>query len=207
MFNCELWELLLYLSCLWQDSRLAEVTSNIWGTKFRIHGVSHDLVASLGQITYKTSLLHLQPRQMTLVMAGEGPPDQQPPITLSEDEDEGGEARGAPVAPLNRTRCLRKSPRSPECFMTRSSFRDCECGDGEDSGGSVGNAVVADRSRRAVVRSCSVGYLDLVESGASNNRWVLFLVTLQAANILASLTGHNIQYWSVFQSSSLILCT
>lgn len=147
---------------------MAEVTSNIWGTKFRIHGVSQGLATNLGQVTYKTSLLHLQPRQMTLQMAGEGPQDTTPSVgCLSEDEEEGGEARGAPVAPLTRTRCHRsKNPRNAECFMTRSSFRDCECGEGDDNG----VAVVGDKSRRGVVRSCSVGYLDLVESGASNNR-------------------------------------
>lgn len=145
---------------------MAEVTSNIWGTKFRIHGVSQNLATNLGQVTYKTSLLHLQPRQMTLQMAGEGPPDPVVPQGIfSEDEEEGGEARGAPIAPLTRTRCHRnKSPRN-ECFMTRSSFRDCECGEGGDESPSGG-----DKSRRGVVRSCSVGYLDLVESGASNNR-------------------------------------
>ena len=45
-----------------------EVTSNIWGTKFKIHGLDKTVPANLGQVTYKTSLLHLQPRQMTLVM-------------------------------------------------------------------------------------------------------------------------------------------
>ncbi|XP_046668145.1 tubby-related protein 4 [Homalodisca vitripennis] len=162
----------LYADTLPEDSRLAEVTSNIWGTKFRIHGVSQGLATNLGQVTYKTSLLHLQPRQMTLQMAGEGPPDPTPPQTqgcLSEDEEEGTDAPGAPVAPLARARCHRyKHPRSAECFMTRSSFRECECGEGDEGG-----AVVGDKSRRGVVRSCSVGYLDLVESGTSNNRLVL----------------------------------
>lgn len=54
---------------------MAEVTSNIWGTKFRIQGLSQGLATNLGQVTYKTSLLHLQPRQMTLLMAGDGPAD------------------------------------------------------------------------------------------------------------------------------------
>lgn len=51
-----------------QHARLVEVTSNIWGTKFKIHGLTDSLPANLGQVTYRTSLLHLQPRQMTLVM-------------------------------------------------------------------------------------------------------------------------------------------
>ena len=50
------------------SATLAQVTSNIWGTKFRILGVAPSVAPDLGQISYKTSLLHLQPRQMTLVM-------------------------------------------------------------------------------------------------------------------------------------------
>lgn len=170
-----------YIYVILQESRLAEVTSNIWGTKFRIHGIFQGLYTILGQVTYKTSLLHLQPRQMTLQIAGEGGQDTMPAtVTVSEDEEEGGEARGAPVAPLTRTRCNRgKDPRSTECFMTRSSFRDCECGEGDE----VGVAVVADKSRRGVVRSCSVGYLDLVESGASNNRFVLLQLDMYLSHL------------------------
>nr|CAH0102012.1 unnamed protein product [Daphnia galeata] len=49
-----------------EQSTLAEVASNIWGTRFKITGMAPSLPSHLGQITYKTSLLHLQPRQMTL---------------------------------------------------------------------------------------------------------------------------------------------
>ena len=45
-----------------------EVTSNIWGTRFRLLGVASWLPSELGQVLYKTSLLHLQPRQMTVDM-------------------------------------------------------------------------------------------------------------------------------------------
>ncbi|XP_075217437.1 WD40 superfamily protein Tusp [Lycorma delicatula] len=175
-----------YVDTLPEDLKLAEVTSNIWGTKFRIQGVSQGLATNLGQVTYKTSLLHLQPRQMTLLMAGDGPADScATSFNINnnnnnsnghfDDDDDGPglEPRGAggivpPVAPLSRARCHRnKSPRSQaECFMTRSSFRDCECGEG-------GDEINSDKSRRGVVRSCSVGYLDLVESGVSNARLVL----------------------------------
>ena len=56
-----------YMNILPEDNRLAEVSSNIWGTKFKILGVNLDHVPSLlGQINYKASLLHLQPRQMRL---------------------------------------------------------------------------------------------------------------------------------------------
>lgn len=75
-----------------------EVTSNIWGTKFKLHGVASSLPANLGQVTYKTSLLHLQPRQMTLVITElreDIPPRPDPnfnPNVFSEDEEELGKA-------------------------------------------------------------------------------------------------------------------
>lgn len=77
-----------------QHVRLVEVTSNIWGTKFKIHGLASSVPANLGQVTYKTSLLHLQPRQMTLVMTelrDDFPPGPDPnfnPNVFSEDEEE-----------------------------------------------------------------------------------------------------------------------
>lgn len=51
-----------------QQNYLAQVTSNIWGTKFKIVGLATFLPASLGAVIYKTSLLHLQPRQMTIYL-------------------------------------------------------------------------------------------------------------------------------------------
>lgn len=77
-----------------QHVRLVEVTSNIWGTKFKIHGVANSVPANLGQVTYKTSLLHLQPRQMTLVITELrddfpiGPDPNFNPNVFSEDEDD-----------------------------------------------------------------------------------------------------------------------
>lgn len=75
--------------------KLVEVTSNIWGTKFKIHGLTKNtLPTNLGQVTYKTSLLHLQPRQMTLVITelrDDFPVVHDPnfnPNIFSEDEDE-----------------------------------------------------------------------------------------------------------------------
>lgn len=70
------------------------MTSNIWGTKFKIHGLANCVPANLGQVTYKTSLLHLQPRQMTLVMTELrddfpiGPDPNFNPNLFSEDEEE-----------------------------------------------------------------------------------------------------------------------
>lgn len=78
-----------------------EVTSNIWGTKFKMHGLVKNVPANLGQVTYKTSLLHLQPRQMTLTIAelrDDQPPAPDPgfnPNIFSEDEEDVFPARRA----------------------------------------------------------------------------------------------------------------
>ncbi|XP_067010279.2 tubby-related protein 4 [Anabrus simplex] len=85
---------LTYVDSLPEHIRLVEVTSNIWGTKFKIHGLATSVPANLGQVTYKTSLLHLQPRQMTLVITelrDDFPPGPDPnfnPNLFSEDEEE-----------------------------------------------------------------------------------------------------------------------
>lgn len=71
-----------------------EVTSNIWGTKFKMHGLAKNVPANLGQVTYKTSLLHLQPRQMTLMITELrddfpiGPDPNFNPNIFSEDEED-----------------------------------------------------------------------------------------------------------------------
>lgn len=46
---------------------LVSIRSNIWGTKFKFLGNKY-LPDSIGQIVYKTSLFHLQPRQMTITL-------------------------------------------------------------------------------------------------------------------------------------------
>lgn len=56
------------------------VSSNIWGTKFKLLGLTPWLPSSLGTISYRTSLLHLQPRQMTLVMKELNGPEPVDPI-------------------------------------------------------------------------------------------------------------------------------
>uniref|UniRef100_A0A1I8NNM3 SOCS box domain-containing protein n=1 Tax=Stomoxys calcitrans TaxID=35570 RepID=A0A1I8NNM3_STOCA len=85
---------LAYVDTLPEEVKLVEVTSNIWGTKFKMHGLAKTVPANLGQVTYKTSLLHLQPRQMTLVITELrddfplGPDPSFNPNLFSEDEDE-----------------------------------------------------------------------------------------------------------------------
>lgn len=59
---------LFYNDNLPESSKLVEVMSNIWGTKFRIVGTAPHLPEDLGNVLYKTSLLHLQPRQMTVTV-------------------------------------------------------------------------------------------------------------------------------------------
>lgn len=105
-----------------QESHLAEVTSNIWGTKFRIHGIASGLATNLGQVTYKTSLLHLQPRQMTLLMAGDGPSDSGVSSSVMSDDDDDGrgmdDGAAVAVAPL-RARCRGAAGR---CFKTTTAL-------------------------------------------------------------------------------------
>ncbi|XP_015434845.1 PREDICTED: tubby-related protein 4 [Dufourea novaeangliae] len=108
---------LTYVDTLPEHARLVEVTSNIWGTKFKFHGLADSVPANLGQVTYRTSLLHLQPRQMTLVMTElrddvpAGPDPTFNPNLFSEDEEESfqelqaasrstTEAQAPPIAPM-----------------------------------------------------------------------------------------------------------
>lgn len=85
---------LAYVDTLPEEVKLVEVTSNLWGTKFKIHGLAKTVPSNLGQVTYKTSFLHLQPRQMTLVITelrDDFPMEPDPnfnPNIFSEDEDE-----------------------------------------------------------------------------------------------------------------------
>lgn len=98
------------ISFYFKDVPLVEVTSNIWGTKFKIHGLAKNIPANLGQVTYKTSLLHLQPRQMTLVMTElrdnlpTGPDPNFNPNIFSEDEEEVFQPTGDYSSPVHKAR-------------------------------------------------------------------------------------------------------
>lgn len=50
-----------------KDSILVSIKSNMWGTNFKFFGHKY-LPNLIGQIVYKTSLFHLQPRQMTITL-------------------------------------------------------------------------------------------------------------------------------------------
>ncbi|KAK5649822.1 hypothetical protein RI129_000851 [Pyrocoelia pectoralis] len=108
---------LAYVDTLPEHVRLVEVTSNIWGTKFKIHGLVNSVPANLGQVTYKTSLLHLQPRQMTLVMTELrddfplGPDPTFNPNIFSEDEEEMNNSEEC--AKLRRTSIDHSPPIAP----------------------------------------------------------------------------------------------
>ncbi|XP_057660547.1 tubby-related protein 4 [Diorhabda carinulata] len=130
---------LSYVDTLPEQNRLVEVTSNIWGTKFKIHGLTNSVPSNLGQVTYKTSLLHLQPRQMTLVMtelSDDFPIVPDPtfnPNLFSEDEDETGLLEELkrddafdncpPIAPISSRRPFigkQKYPYLPQESSTKS---------------------------------------------------------------------------------------
>ncbi|XP_010140843.1 PREDICTED: tubby-related protein 4-like, partial [Buceros rhinoceros silvestris] len=102
-----------------QHNYLAQVTSNIWGTKFKIVGLAAFLPTNLGAVIYKTSLLHLQPRQMTIYL-----PEVRKismdyinlpvfnPNVFSEDEDD-LPVPGAPGVPASSPPCTVNIPIAP----------------------------------------------------------------------------------------------
>ncbi|XP_038626468.1 tubby-related protein 4 [Tachyglossus aculeatus] len=102
-----------------QHNYLAQVTSNIWGTKFKIVGLATFLPTNLGAVIYKTSLLHLQPRQMTIYL-----PEVRKismdyinlpvfnPNVFSEDEDD-LPVTGASGVPENNPPCTVNIPIAP----------------------------------------------------------------------------------------------
>ncbi|XP_031765999.2 tubby-related protein 4 isoform X2 [Galleria mellonella] len=105
---------LAYIDSLPEDVRLVEVTSNIWGTKFKMHGLAKNVPANLGQVTYKTSLLHLQPRQMTLMITElrddypVGPDPNFNPNIFSEDEEEVFQSNDSNSSPSHTNNNIRR---------------------------------------------------------------------------------------------------
>ncbi|KAL0114159.1 hypothetical protein PUN28_011461 [Cardiocondyla obscurior] len=127
---------LSYVDTLPEHARLVEVTSNIWGTKFKFHGLTDSVPANLGQVTYRTSLLHLQPRQMTLVMTElrddlpSGPDPTFNPNLFSEDEEESyqeassratPEAQPPPIAPMTPRNARLNHPNRPKSQVSQIS--------------------------------------------------------------------------------------
>uniref|UniRef100_A0A8D8VT80 Tubby-related protein 4 n=1 Tax=Cacopsylla melanoneura TaxID=428564 RepID=A0A8D8VT80_9HEMI len=177
-----------YVDTLPEESKLAQVVSNLWGTKFRIVSTNVQLPHELGQIIYKTSLLHLQPRQMTLVVTGDNNTHQlddgepmkggkESPESMQNigDDDEmpppGGLPPTAPaVAPLTKSRCKFQTGRKVQSPVDSPPAKPyCEIVGDKPSPHTTGECsvepVVADiKINRQVVRSCSAGYLDLVET-------------------------------------------
>ncbi|XP_056436618.1 tubby-related protein 4a isoform X1 [Gadus chalcogrammus] len=102
-----------------QHNYLAQVTSNIWGTKFKIVGLAAFLPTNLGAVIYKTSLLHLQPRQMTVYLPEVRKVSMDyinlpvfSPNVFSEDEDD-LPAAGTTVPDVNNPPCSVNIPIAP----------------------------------------------------------------------------------------------
>ncbi|NXC20268.1 TULP4 protein, partial [Corythaeola cristata] len=102
-----------------QHNYLAQVTSNIWGTKFKIVGLAAFLPTNLGAVIYKTSFFYLQPRQMTIYLPEVlffsmdyiNLPVFNPNV-FSEDEDD-LPVPGAPGAPASSPPCTVNIPIAP----------------------------------------------------------------------------------------------
>ncbi|ENN71704.1 hypothetical protein YQE_11627, partial [Dendroctonus ponderosae] len=156
---------LSYVDTLPEQARLVEVTSNLWATKFKIHGLASGVVPSnLGKVTYKTSLLHLQPRQMTLVITelrDDFPIVPDPtfnPNLFSEDEED-----PAADLPEEKTKCSRMnmescppiapmSPRTVALNRQKSHLSSEACSSNSMENHGEDKRLVVDGDDRALIR-------------------------------------------------------
>ncbi|EFO25401.1 tub family protein [Loa loa] len=73
-----------YVSCPVNknNGKLVQITSNVWCTRFKMLSVATNILPTfLAQVVYKTSVLHLQPRQMTVQLADLTKRTGSPPIS------------------------------------------------------------------------------------------------------------------------------
>ena len=98
--------------CPAPPSVLAEVVSNMMSSKFRVHGYCPQLPGDLGTVSIKTSLLHIQPRKVTVLLPKPDCCDSGIESDLSSesasDDDEVFEDLAATVPPLMSEQTMRK---------------------------------------------------------------------------------------------------
>ncbi|OQR73827.1 tubby-related protein 4-like [Tropilaelaps mercedesae] len=86
-----------YVDQLPESDKMVAITSNIWGTKFKLLSLVDWLPAVLGMVSYRTSLLHLQPRQMTLIIKElQGPKPHSNTRLCPDSKSKGGTSQSTP---------------------------------------------------------------------------------------------------------------
>lgn len=98
--------------CPAPPSILAEVVSNMMSSKFRVQGYCPQLPGDLGTVSIKTSLLHIQPRKVTVLLPKPDGCDSGIESDLSSesasDDDDVFEDVSATVSPLMPEQTMRK---------------------------------------------------------------------------------------------------
>lgn len=93
-----------------------------------MHGLAKNVPANLGQVTYKTSLLHLQPRQMTLMITElrddypVGPDPTFNPNIFSEDEEEVFQSNDSNESPSHTNNNIRRKLTLNERMNNSNNF-------------------------------------------------------------------------------------